>query len=88
MNVTTKLDRGGRVQLPKDVLEQLGFETGQVLEIVPSGDGILLRKPFGKSGRPTAEVVAELRRIVSYDGPPIPVEELNFPSPEQWRKRR
>lgn len=85
MNAKTKVEPAGKVQLPQDVLEQLGFAPGQVLEIVPSAAGILLRRPFEKSGRSTKEVVAQLGKIVKYDGPPIPVEDLNFPSPEQWR---
>ena len=85
MNARTKLDPAGKVQLPKDVLKQLGFEPGQVLEVVPSAAGILLRRPFVKSGRSTEELIAELRKIAKYDGPPIPVEELNFPNPEYWQ---
>ncbi len=86
VNAKTKLESAGKVQLPKDVLEQLGFEPGQVLEVVPSARGILLRRPFAKSGRRTEDVLAEIRKIVKYEGPAVPVEELSFPSPEHWRR--
>ncbi len=90
MNATTKIDKAGKVQLPKDMLEQLGLQSGQILEIVPSSNGVYLhpQRVLEKSGRSTEEILAELRRINPYKGPPIPVEKLGFPSPEEWQAKR
>lgn len=87
MNATTKLTADGSVALPQDILDKLGLEPGQVLEIVASAGGIYLRPPFVKSGRSVEEVLAHLRSIVKYDGPTLPVEQLGFPSPEEWQQR-
>lgn len=85
MNTRTKLSAKGQVVIPKDVRDALGLEPGQTLEVVPVAGGLLLRKPFAKSGLPTNEVLGRIRERIRYCGPPLPVEQLGFPSPEEWR---
>jgi AbrB family looped-hinge helix DNA binding protein len=89
MNAKTRLSAKGQVVIPKDVRDHLNLKPGQTLDVIETAGGVLLRPTFQKSGRSTAEVLADLRKIGGpYKGPPIPVEELGFPSPEQWRDKR
>jgi AbrB family looped-hinge helix DNA binding protein len=68
MKVTTK----GQVTIPKEVREAMGIDPGDEVEFVETEDGYVLRKrveenPFERwrgtleTGRPTEDVVAELR---------------------------
>ena len=44
----TAIDRFGRVVVPKSVRRSLGLETGAELEILETGDGIVLRPIHGR----------------------------------------
>lgn len=75
----------GQVVIPKDVRDALGLKPGQELDVVRSGDGVFLRKPTAKSGRSTEEIIKAIRALVQYDGPPVPIKKLGYPSPEEWQ---
>jgi AbrB family looped-hinge helix DNA binding protein len=72
---TVKLSSKGQVVIPKTVREQLHWEAGAELTLVTTSDGVLLKgKP--KKGKRN---LADLRGLLKYDGPPIPIEELCKP---------
>ena len=88
MNAKTTLSAKGQVVIPKDVRDHLNLKAGQTLDVIETAGGVLLRPTSYKGGRTTEEILSSLREIASeYKGPPIPVEQLGFPSPEEWRKR-
>ena len=78
----------GQVVIPKEVRETLGLEPGQALDVVPITGGVLLRKPFQKSGLSTDEVLSRIRKAIRYRGPALPIDKLGFPSPEEWEAAR
>lgn len=78
MNATTSLSAKGQVVIPKDVRDALGLVPGQKLDVIRSGNGVLLRPQHSKSGQTTEEVFAEIARIrPKWDGPPVSIEDMN-----------
>ena len=88
MNAKTKLSAKGQVVIPKDVREHLNLKPGQTLDVIETAGGVLLRPTYQKSGRSTQDVLNDMRKIAKPTGPPIPVEKLGFPPPEEWLDRR
>lgn len=78
MNDITRLSAKGQIVIPKDVRDRLGWAQGKDLEVVPMGDGVMLR-PLPQKPRLTIEqATKELRRIYRHEGPPIPIEKLSW----------
>jgi len=74
----------GQVVIPKDVRDALGLKPGQALDVVQTAGGVMLRPVAHKSGRSFDEITAEIRSLVSYDGPRIPVEDMDRAIVEMW----
>lgn len=78
MNAQTTLSGKGQVVIPKDVRDALGLIAGQKLDVVQSGNSILLRPVLPKSGRTTDEIFAHLLELApKWEGPPVSIEEMN-----------
>ena len=77
MTAQTRLSAKGQVVIPKDVRDRLGWPQGSELEVIETGDGVLLRprKPRGRLS--VEEATARLRQIYQHKGPPIPIERLS-----------
>lgn len=72
---TITLSSKGQVVIPKEIRDQLHWETGLELTIETTESGVLLKtKPAGKKLR-----LEDLRGFLKYDGPPISTEELCKP---------
>lgn len=78
MTAQTKLSAKGQVVIPKDVRDRLGWPQGSQLELIETGDGILLRKRPERKKMTVEEATAKLRTLVDYNGPPIPIEQLSW----------
>ena len=72
---TATLSSTGHVVIPKNIRDQLHWETGHELIIETTDSGVLLKaKPAGKKLR-----LEDLRGFLQTDGPAIPTEELCQP---------
>jgi AbrB family looped-hinge helix DNA binding protein len=78
MNAQTKLSAKGQVVIPKDVRDRLGLVEGTVFDVIESGDGVILRKPSERPRISVDEALRRFREIYKHDGPPIPIEQLNW----------
>lgn len=78
MTAQTRLSAKGQVVIPKDVRDRLGWHQGSALEVVETGDGILLRRQKDRKGISVQEATARLRQIYQHKGPPIPIERLSW----------
>jgi AbrB family looped-hinge helix DNA binding protein len=86
----TKLSAKGQVVIPKDVRDRLGWLQGSELEVVETGDGVLLRKKRERKKLTVDEALEQIRSKVKYRGPPIPVEELGFSASayREWSSKK
>jgi AbrB family looped-hinge helix DNA binding protein len=78
MTAQTRLSAKGQVVIPKDVRDRLGWLQGSELEVVETGDGVLLRKKSERKKLTVDEALARLRQLVHYRGPPLPIERLSW----------
>ena len=88
MNAHTKLSAKGQVVIPKDVRDRLGWPQGSELEVIETAGGVLLRKPQVRKSLTVAEASAKLRKLVKYEGPPLPIEKLSWSAEADREYRR
>jgi AbrB family looped-hinge helix DNA binding protein len=69
----TRLSSKGQVVLPKEVRDLQGWPAGTELEVESQGNVVVLR-PARLHPRTTLD---EVIGCVPYDGPPVPVEEMD-----------
>ncbi len=78
MTAFTKLSAKGQVVVPKATRDRLGWTVGTDLEVVETGDAVVLR-PRRQPGRLSVEeAVAAFKRIYRHEGPPVPVDQLGW----------
>lgn len=70
---TTKLSSKGQVIIPKILRKRYNWNTGQKLNVIDTGDGILLKpsRPF-KSTR-----IDQVAGILKYSGKPVSIDQMN-----------
>lgn len=78
MNAHTKMSAKGQVVIPKDVRDRLGLTEGMVLDVIETGDGVILRRPPAEKKISASETVRQLRKIIDWQGPPVPIERLSW----------
>jgi AbrB family looped-hinge helix DNA binding protein len=69
---TTKLSSKGQVIIPKIIRSRYNWDTGQMLFVIDTGDGILL-KPSHSFNNTELEQVAG---ILKYSGKPVSIDEM------------
>ena len=63
-----KIDSRGRITIPKPIREQLGLHPGVEVELIPTEDGILIRKQMrGKHPVEQLRGIIKLRGAASVD---------------------
>jgi AbrB family looped-hinge helix DNA binding protein len=72
LTLTTKLSSKGQVIIPKEIRDLHHWESGQELQAVDTGDGILLR-PISPFPETTLEEAAS---CLSYSGKPKTLEDM------------
>jgi AbrB family looped-hinge helix DNA binding protein len=92
VNAKTTMSAKGQVVIPKDVRDALGLFPGQRLEIIRSGNGLLLRPADNKSGRSFDEITNHLREnMPRWEGPPATDADIKASVDqmirEEWAKK-
>lgn len=88
MTAQTKLSAKGQVVIPKDVRDRLGWLQGNELEVIETGDGVVLRKPAKRKKMTVEEATEQLRKRVHYKGPPLSIEQLSWSAEADREFRR
>lgn len=86
MTVQTRLSAKGQVVIPKDVRDRLHWRQGQMLEVVETSDGLILRPSSLRPRISHEEALAKIRSVVRYTGPAVTIEEMNETIDEGWRQ--
>ncbi|CAG0987700.1 hypothetical protein ANRL3_02554 [Anaerolineae bacterium] len=73
--VTIKLSSQGQLVIPKSIREELHWDEGVELTLVPVDNGLMLQMPK-KAGKRN---LADLQGMLHYEGPPISLETLCKP---------
>jgi AbrB family looped-hinge helix DNA binding protein len=84
MNAYTSISGKGQVVIPKQVRDRLQLVPGDRLEVVERPDGILLRRHHRKSAGSFEEITARIRSRMTYDGPPVSLEEMDRAVGDMW----
>jgi AbrB family looped-hinge helix DNA binding protein len=88
MSAQTRLSAKGQVVIPKDVRDRLGWSQGSELEVIETGDGVVLRKPPVRKKLTFEQVTARIRQVVNYKGPPLTIEQLSWSAEADRAYRR
>lgn len=86
MNAHIKISAKGQIVIPKDTRRRLNWDQGQKLEVVETAGGVFLKRPSEVKKRSPEEVLAKIRSLIQYDGPPVTIEEMNETISEGWRQ--
>ena len=78
MNARTKLSAKGQVVIPKDLRDRMGLTIGDAFEVISRGDELVLRRETKRKKLSFEEATTQLRELVKYNGPPIPIEKLSW----------
>lgn len=68
-----KIVSAGALAVPQDVLDRLGWSVETDLELIETGDGLLVRK---KVSAPGFDYAAFRRRVPKHEGPPASLEDM------------
>jgi AbrB family looped-hinge helix DNA binding protein len=70
----TKVSEQGQVSIPQAMRKAYGWEAGQELILIDTGEGVLIKpkKPFPRT------TLSEVAGCLKYQGTPKPIQEMNF----------
>jgi AbrB family looped-hinge helix DNA binding protein len=71
MNAQAKFSTKGQIVIPKDVRERYRFVDGQIVDVIETADGVLLKRPSTAKAASLDEALARIRAAVRYAGPRI-----------------
>lgn len=75
MNAETTVSAKGQIVIPKDVRDRLHWASGQKLEVVVTGEMVIL-KP-AEPDRPKIDYETFRRLVPKHEGPAISIEEMD-----------
>ena len=84
MDAVTTVSAKGQIVIPKDVRDRLRLTAGERLDVVERPDGILLRRRARSDQATFADVTANIRSIIRYDGPPVSLAQMNGAIADMW----
>jgi AbrB family looped-hinge helix DNA binding protein len=71
MNAQAKFSTKGQIVIPKDVRDRYRFVDGQIVDVIETADGVLLKRPSTTKAANLDEALARIRAAVRYTGPRI-----------------
>jgi len=87
MNVRVKISSKGQLVLPKAVRDAYRLEPGSELEIEDTGSAIVLRPRKKQPDTRKKYTIDEVAGMLTYDGPPVAIEDMNRLIDEDFRRR-
>ena len=85
MNALTTLSAKGQIVIPKPTRERLRMRPGQKFEVVETPEGVLLKRLPTKGRLPFEEALARVRKVASYGGPVVTIEEMKETIQQGWK---
>ena len=85
MNALTTLSAKGQIVIPKPTRDRLRMRPGQKFEVVETSEGVLLKRLPTKGRLPFEEALARIRKVVSYSGPSVTIEEMSETIRQGWK---
>ena len=74
MNARTRLSSKGQIVIPKDIRDALQLKAGEALTVYREGRRVILE--FEAAPRETISYDEFRRRVPSYAGPPVTIEDM------------
>lgn len=84
MGSETSLSAKGQVVIPKDVRDALGLHEGARFDVHMVGRDIVFRQKGKQTKRSADEILAEVRALYPYKGPPVSIDEMNETIRQSW----
>jgi AbrB family looped-hinge helix DNA binding protein len=69
MNMQTKFSAKGQVVIPKDIRDRYSFANGQVVDVIETAEGVLLKTPAEGKAASVEEALSRVRAAINYNGP-------------------
>jgi AbrB family looped-hinge helix DNA binding protein len=73
----TLLSSKGQVIIPKALREARQWQAGTRLQVLDTGEGLLLRPVAPSQKVPLAAGLAAIRERIAYTGPPVSLEQMD-----------
>lgn len=67
----------GQIVIPKAIRDRHAFVDGQIVDVIDTPTGVLLRLPSEAKRESAAAVIARIRARNTYHGPPVRTEDMN-----------
>jgi AbrB family looped-hinge helix DNA binding protein len=88
MNAQAKFSTKGQIVIPKDVRERYRFVDGQIVDVIETADGVLLKRPSTTKAANLDEALARIRAAVRYKGPRIHEKDWDAGIDRMFREMR
>jgi len=77
MTAQARISTKGQVVIPKAVRDRQRFLPGDVIDVVETADGVLLRRTEERDRLTLDQALARIRSIIRYEGPALSIDEMN-----------
>lgn len=88
MNAQAKFSTKGQIVIPKDVRDRYRFIDGQIVDVIETADGVLLKRPSTAKAASLDEALARIRKVVRYSGPRINEKDWDVGIDRMFREQR
>jgi AbrB family looped-hinge helix DNA binding protein len=69
VNAQARFSAKGQIVIPKDVRDRYRFANGEVVDVIETPEGVLLKRPSTDKAATFDEALAKVRAAVRYTGP-------------------